>query len=482
MKRILALTLALLMIFALAGCGSKKREIVKLTLSTEDSEAILAAAGIVLPPVEEAKGANSTAVWYSWYDPFHNYAEDEIIATGFWTFQEKYGGEVEWIECTWGEYSDRLAQLILGGTAPDFTQSGAGVYPGLAVKGLFSPVDDYIDYDDPLWNGTKEFTYRYCALGGKAYSITTDIMFGQVCAYNRRVIEEWGFDDPAALYYNDEWTWDIFYEMCMEFSDPDEDRYALDGWGFSTAIMNSSGAELVYYDKEADAFVANADDPRLERASQLLYDLGKNANFYPVWDMGFKLRNDTEGGGIKDGLQLFSLIQTWGFTGPVDDMSNIWGDIPAGELMFAPLPRDPNGDGRYYTNCNPTGYAFVKGGGNYDTVALLAACERFKIIDPTVISFDRRQLEETYLWTEEMLEMYDICYEKGVMEASILDYDYGPKVEGVVDKFYHCAHGTDMQTWAQVKEANVEALIYYTNQLNEDIAELNMEIAAEYGN
>lgn len=47
-KRFLALVLVMVIIFALVGCGSKKREIVKLTLSTEDSEAILAAAGITL--------------------------------------------------------------------------------------------------------------------------------------------------------------------------------------------------------------------------------------------------------------------------------------------------------------------------------------------------------------------------------------------------------------------------------------------------
>ncbi|MBQ8395979.1 MAG: hypothetical protein IJX54_03160 [Oscillospiraceae bacterium] len=53
MKKFLSLIIALLMVFALVGCGSNKREIVKLTLSTEDSEAILAAAGITLPDAEE---------------------------------------------------------------------------------------------------------------------------------------------------------------------------------------------------------------------------------------------------------------------------------------------------------------------------------------------------------------------------------------------------------------------------------------------
>ena len=86
MKRIVAIVLALVLIFALVGCGKQKREIVKLTLSTEDSEAILAAAGIRLPPAETAAGANTTVKWLAWYDEFHNYSEDEIVNTGFYTF------------------------------------------------------------------------------------------------------------------------------------------------------------------------------------------------------------------------------------------------------------------------------------------------------------------------------------------------------------------------------------------------------------
>lgn len=59
MKRFICTLLALMMIFALVGCKSNKREIVKLTLSTEDSEAILAAAGITLPKAEEVAAAGT---------------------------------------------------------------------------------------------------------------------------------------------------------------------------------------------------------------------------------------------------------------------------------------------------------------------------------------------------------------------------------------------------------------------------------------
>lgn len=40
---------------------------------------------------------------------------------------------------------------------------------------------------------------------------------------------------------------------------------------------------------------------------------------------------------------------------------------------------------------------------------LLSMCERFKILDPTVIDIDIKQLKEVYLWNQEMLDMNDIC-------------------------------------------------------------------------
>ena len=165
-KRILAILLAALMIFALAGCGKEKRQIIKLTLSTEDSEAILAAAGIMLPDAETAAGANSTVRYHHWVDAFHNYNEDEIVNTGYWTFNNKYGGEVEWVETTYGTRFDDLANLILAGTSPDFTTASVMTFPEKCLKSMFVPVDDYIDYTDPLWEGNAEFVDRYFSMNG----------------------------------------------------------------------------------------------------------------------------------------------------------------------------------------------------------------------------------------------------------------------------------------------------------------------------
>ncbi len=462
-KKIFALALVVLMVFALVGCtGDNKREIIKLTLSTEDSEAILAAAGITLPDAETTLASGTTVQYHHWVDAFHNYNEDEIVNTGYWTFANKYGGEVEWVETTYGSRFDDLANLILAGTSPDFTTASVTTFPEKCLKGVFVPITEYIDYDDPLWAGNKEFVDRYFSMNGERWIICTDVKATDVCAYNRRVIEEWGFDDPAELFANDEWTWDVFYEMCLDFSDPDEDRYALDGWAWQSALVNSTGVTLIAID-EAGKFVSNIDDPALEAVQTIIYDLNKNDTRCPTVMRG----TETDGAGIKEGLCLFWLREKWAFTGPVDDMSNIWGDIAAGELMFVPIPRNPSGDGNYYLGGQPVGYHIISGAENPEGVVLLSMCERFKILDPTVIDIDIKQLKEIYLWTDEMLEMNDLCQELAKANP-VVNFSSGcpANLDSAVNNLVNGTTGNNAQTWAQLKEQYGETIQYYLEELN----------------
>lgn len=474
MKRILALILVVLTIFALVGCTKdNKRQIVEVTLSTEDAEAILAAAGITLPAAEDVAAAGSEIVWFAWFDSFHNYDEAEVVNTGFWTFKEKYGCSIEWIECEWGRRFDDLANLILAGTAPDFYPGDCETFPYYAIKGMFQPVDDYIDYNDPLWSGVKDYADTYFSLGGDHYMIITSRSAENVVAYNRRVIDEWGFEDPAELYYNDEWTWDAYYDMCVEFSDPNEDRYALDGYHLCIGLLHSVGQNIVAYDTEQKKFVTHLDDPRIERAADVMYDLAKNECVYPRWKNGGAIRNNTEGAGIKEGLALFYIRASWVFTGTVEEISGIFGDVTQNEVMFVPLPRDPDGDGFYYTESIPNGFCIVNGAENPEGVALLASCDRFKTLDPTVVSIDRRQLEEKYLWTQEMLTMWDTCKEIANSHSVLVAYSagLGTQLHGVVNTIEGFGVSDDPYTWAQLKERYSEQIEYYTDELNTSIEE-----------
>lgn len=474
MKRIIAIAMVVLMIVALVGCGSKRREPIVLTLSTEDSEAILQAAGIRLPDAEETTAAGSTIIYFSYADLMNNYSENEIINTGYWTFREKYGCIIDYWETDYFERYDDLANYIMAGTPPDFFPAGVSseaTFPMYCVKGTFIPVDDYIDYTEPLWAEMSDAAEAF-ALGSKHFAFITDITFRNVCPYNRRVVDEWGFDDPVELYMNDEWTWDVFFDMCVEFSDPDSNRFALDGYAYNGALVQeASGAKFV--EKDANGhYISNLDDPILEQANNLIYELVKNDCVYHEGNSYWAGRNDhTEGAGTKEGLCLFYITVFGNIQGPVEDISAIWGDVTAGELMFVPLPRNPDGDGEYYLASVPAGYMLVQGAKNPEGVALYAACERFKIIDPTVDRIDRRQLQEKYLWTQEMLDMYDEC-RKIILKNSYMYYN-GNFIDNLNTAYNHfrddIARSGATTTWAQLKEQYTDSFEFYLDEQNDEI-------------
>ena len=470
--------LTLLMVIAIAGCGSKKRQPIVLTLSTEDSEAILKAAGITLPAIEDAAGAKTTVKWFGWSDPFQNYTESEIVNTGFWTFKNKYECDIDVVETTYSGHTDDLAMLITAGTPPDLMPGGTNataVYPMFAIKSMIQPVDPWIDYSDPLWAPMAELAENF-ALGDKHYQICIQTKPSNVVVYNRRVMSEWGFDDPAELYWNDDWTWAKFYDMCLEFSDADDDRFALDGYAYVGMFYESAGQQLLMLDP-AKGYWSNVDSPEIERGMGYLYELKKNECTYHQGSNRWALRDSgTFGAGLNTGKCLFYVIGESFFTAPVEEISAVWGDMEAQEVMFAPLPRDERGDGVYYCASSfddvKGAMAIISGARNPEGAALLAACIRFKVIDPTVINIDKRQLMTTYLWTEEMVEMSEECAR--IAAANFVIDPTGNLPDNLQNPIRSLMgdgiiRSNDDNSWAQIKERYSEQAQYYIDELNETI-------------
>ncbi|MCC8196978.1 MAG: hypothetical protein LIO49_09370 [Ruminococcus sp.] len=215
-------------------------------------------------------------------------------------------------------------------------------------------------------------------------------------------------------------------------------------------------------------FYSNLDDPIIEAAESLLYDLVKNGCTYHIGTNYNAGRNDHEcGAGVKEGLCLFSVCTISDFTMIVEEMNAVWGDIEAGEIMFVPLPRYQDGDGVYYLNSVPDGCMMCMGATNPEGVALFASCERFKIVDPAVIDIDTKQLKEVYMWTDEMLEMVEICDEI-IAENTIMFYNgnLGTNLDNAYNEFDQGIKKGANSTWAQLKASYSEQLEYYLEELN----------------
>lgn len=470
MKRIISLALVLLLIVALVGCGGKKRKPITLTLSSEDSAQILAAAGIKLPAIEEAKGANSTVKWFSWYDPFQNYDEGEMVNTGYYTFKEMYKSNVEFVESTYEDKTTKLAQLILSDDAPDLYPAGASntaMFPLNCLNDMFQPVDPYFDFTDPLWEDIADAA-DYFLLGGYHYAIVTELKFKDVVPYNTRVMSDYGYEDPYELYQNDEWTWSKFYEMCLDFNDPDNGRFAVDGWYVVNGIVEQSTGHYIVERDEDGHYYANLDDPIIEAGENLIYDLCKNDCFYREGTDYWALHNYPQGHGVKDGTCLFwpAAIDEWGNT--CDDYASTYGDTRDNELMFVPYPRYDEGDGIYYLSTIPSGFAIVKGAPNPEGAALLATCTRFKIIDPTVVSIDEKQYRQVLHWSDDMMDMYKHC--KELATANLRMFYTGNLPEQAQDAYNWIDWGMcrtgGSNSWAQLKEQYGERLTYYLDDTN----------------
>lgn len=380
----------------------------------------------------------------------------------------------------WEERFTKLATLVLSDDTPDAYPGDNETFPFYAVgKKMFAPVDDYVDFDDPLWRDVKQFTDDYFSIGGKHYMLISDIGLDYVCGYNRRVINDYGYEDPAELFRNDEWTSDKWLEMCIDFTDPDDERYAVDGWYYDLALMYMSGTPIVSYNVESGKFESNIDNPGLERAANVLYEMKRNDCIYPVWENGWKLRGGEEiqGVGVKDGLTLFFVVGLWGITGTVEDVGTRWGDMTEGEVMFVPMPRDAQGS-EYYVTAKPDGFCIINGAENPEGVALLASCCRFKSLNPTVMDVDRMQLVNKYLWNQDMLDMYDTVKEMVKGPNSLVDYGdgLGDDLKSAVAHFNNLGRNASATTWAQVKESYGDVLEYEVEEFNKTIEQYEKEL------
>ena len=137
-------------------------------------------------------------------------------------FQERYGGNIEETIIDWDVRYDKLATAINGDEGIDFFPAGdTDAFPKGAIKSMFVPVDDYIDFDSELWKDVKDANDLFL-WDDKHYVICTDLSGANTAVfYNKKTIEDYGLDDPKELFDKGEWTWDTFKKMLDEFVDPE---------------------------------------------------------------------------------------------------------------------------------------------------------------------------------------------------------------------------------------------------------------------
>lgn len=346
-----------------------------------------------LLPSEELE--NKTVKWLSDWD-INPDASGKNKPSELVAFEEKYGGNIEFIQCTFENRYEKLAEMINSGDGVDFFYGGnMDAFPKGAIKGMFVPVDDYIDFSSPLWQDVREVNDSLL-WNGKHYCAVVQTTGDKVaCVYNKKTVQEAGLTDPADLFAKGEWTWDAFQKMLLSFVDADNEKYGIDGWWFEFGLIATTGVPAV--EIENGKLVSNISSPAMERVQNYIYDLYTTGCIaIGVGDYGWKDHPEY----ISEGKLLFYPVGLYEFYKEKTSWTKKFGE----DAFFVPMPKDPNANA-HYVPVSMESYCMIKGGQNPEGVARFLDCKRFVLLDEPTKKVADQQFLDDYGWTEEMVEM-----------------------------------------------------------------------------
>ena len=406
LKRILAVIAALSMTFAVSGCGGESSE---GWLKSGDDVSI-AADGIDKTKDKDISG--QTIYWMATYDLNPTGTADRSVALSL--FEDVYGAKIEYIATTSDSKFDDLANRINGGDQVDMFPYEWDAVPNGVTKGMYDPLDDYIDLSDPVWDGVRDYAVMF-KYNGHYYVVPFALSDPLAVTYSRALMEEEGLKDPYELYQKGEWNWNTFMDMMKQFTsngDGSETRYGIRGW-FGQAILQSTGDTVIKYDGKQ--FTNNIMSANIERAEHLQEEISKLGLYDPTWFSYFP----------EDGSTLFYAMAPW-------SLGESNAKNPDGDIFIVPFPKDPESD-TYYLNMNYGAVMLVHGSKMGDAVATYIKCSRLAETEEqykkaakekALIENKNAQGKVTSVITEEQYDFMQTWYDPKNIKC-VFDFGYG---------------------------------------------------------
>ena len=228
---------------------------------------------------------------------------------------------------------------------------------------MYESLDNDIDLDDPLWSGMKNIAENFTYKGVHyyyPYRITTNFALN----YNKKSIEEYALDDPYDLYMNNNWTWDTFKKLLIDWCNADENHIGYAGEG-GMSFIATTGTSLVKVQPDGSV-KNNIGDVNVTRAMDFCADLYRNGLTHQGelgdW-VSPQLWADN-----SDRVLFLGMNPEWTYgaaAAQVQNKSGVEDDIcnTVSDFAFVPFPRDPQSD-EYSIAYDTFGYLVAKGAKN----------------------------------------------------------------------------------------------------------------------
>ncbi len=376
-------------------------------------------------------GNSGKIVWLGYYDLLTDGSSSEQYKI---FTSDTYGGEIEYVSCSSGSaYFDKLGTMIASDTSPDIVRYEWLSYPMGMGKNMYESVDGLIDIETPLWEDMadviEDFVYQ-----GKHYYLPYRITPNFAINYNRQVVIDAGLTDPYDLYLENNWTWDTFRELMIQWCNLSDENIGYCGTG-GMSFVATTGTPLI--DVKADGTIANnVQDANVTRAMEFLSGLYRDGLTYQK-ELGDWVSPELWATN-SDRILFLGMGPEWTYSAASDAIQNPSGvendicGVPS-DFAFVPFPRDPSSDS-YSIAYDTFGYMIPKGAKNikgavdwiqlnrvYQTDEGLAATAREDAINPTPVYYTSGKYEGQQKWALVWDErVYDVWQD--MMDTSKFDF------------------------------------------------------------
>lgn len=231
-KRIIALLMALVLVFALAGCKSGEEEMSSGGIVYVDNEVYVDAEGNTVTDGTGGSNANSSGSGNgnsttnknnntsNGVNPEDYRGTKIIFATTILSkedesgpvvdnFEKQYGITVD--EVLVGDIVTEVGGMIASGQTVDCIRSN-GDFPAV-MSIMQSLTAAKLDYSDPIWD---QYMFKTTTFGGEPYLCNTigNIWNEGICViYNKSLLKRAGATTPEEYDKAGKWTWDAFVEI-----------------------------------------------------------------------------------------------------------------------------------------------------------------------------------------------------------------------------------------------------------------------------
>ena len=210
-KALFSLLLVAVMLFSLCGCSGGKGAGKDGDSAKVDVNALVKEGST---PAEEGLDLSGKTITYAIGLQLNSNMQRQLLA-----FEKKYDCKVETDLLGYQDYVQLLASRMAGGKTYDIVQIEGLRFPAMAISNLAEPLEDIISSadwasDDYSKGGLAKDDTLAMVWGSHLYAVVPvqgefSAKVGFI-AYNKKIFEAAGADDPRELYEAGKWNWDTF--------------------------------------------------------------------------------------------------------------------------------------------------------------------------------------------------------------------------------------------------------------------------------